>query len=84
MFKNHTFLSKIDLNEIDPIVDLLLEVFTPEQITENITILNCKLAEVKRRIDEMESLNVTNPKSLTLNRKSFEDYLKDVKNSKDR
>lgn len=84
LLKQHRFLSKIDENEINPLVNLLLEVFTSEEITENISILNLNILEVEQRIDELKSFEVTDPKCLLLSQKCFEKYLEELKNSKDR
>lgn len=71
---------RLNLNELSPVVEFLLEIFEPEQIANNIYLINGKLPELERRIQQARSLGIDNPnpKYLSKSKSVFESYLRSV------
>lgn len=64
-------------------LDELLQIFSPEEITANITLLSHSVEHIKIRVAELVALNDTpsiTPKLLNLSNRDFDLYLNSEKN----
>lgn len=82
LFKTHTYLGKLNINEVSSVLDVLMKWFTVEQITENIHILQITPAKLKNRINEIESMGEMNEIILAKTDDEFNKYLELLKKSR--
>ncbi|XP_055296608.1 transcription termination factor, mitochondrial-like [Sitodiplosis mosellana] len=84
MFMKNKFLQKLDYDTTSQLLDELLRIFSPDDITANIGLLSHSVAHVKIRVAELTTLNKSHgisPQLLNMSDIKFKQFLKRVKNN---